>query len=78
MEHSLSNTKLPLELCHLVQNCSTLAAHGRQQLRPPNATLTLGMYANGYQPKSHPNINTKISLVDFDGLWFPCIVWFRA
>ena len=60
------------QLCHLLlQKTGLVAAQGRQAPPPQYATLSLGLDADGYQPRGRPNISTKISLTDFDGLWFP-------
>ena len=59
-----------------------MAAQGRQAPPPQQVTLTLSLYvdgyhgpvclyADGYQPCNRPDINTKISLIYFEGLWFP-------
>ena len=72
VDYSLDNRKLLPQLCHLLlQKCGSLAAQGRQKPPPTHATLTLGLYADGYQPRGRPNINTKISIIDFQGHWFP-------
>ena len=72
VDYSLDNRKLLPQLCHLLlQKCGSLAAQGRQKPPPPHATLTLGLYADGYQPRGRPNINTKISIIDFQGHRFP-------
>ena len=73
VDYSLDNRKLLPQLCHLhLQKCGSLAAQGRQKPPPSShATLTLGLYANGYQPRGRPNINTKTSIIDFQGHWFP-------
>ena len=72
VDYSLDIRKLLPQLCHLLlQNCGSLAAQGRHKPPPPHATLTLGLYADGYQPRGRPNINTKISIIDFQGHWFP-------
>ena len=70
VDYSLDNRKLLPQLCHL-QKCGSLAAQGRQKPPPPDAALTLGLYVDGYQPRGRPNINTKISIIDFQGHWFP-------
>ena len=72
VDYSLDNRKLLPQLCHLLlQKCGSLAAQGRHRPPPHHATLTLGLYADGYQPRGRPNINTKISIIDFQGHWFP-------
>ena len=72
VEYSLSNSTLLPELCHLLlQKSGTLAVQGRRDPPPQQATLTLGLYVDGYQPKGRPNVNTKICLIDFAGDWFP-------
>ena len=60
VEYSLSNNKLLLELCHLLlQKSGTLTVQGHRDPPPQQATLTLGLYADGYQPRGHPNVNPK-------------------
>ena len=60
VDYSLDNRKLLPQLCHLLlQKCGSLAAQGRQKPPPPHATLTLGLYADGCQPRGRPNINQK-------------------
>ena len=72
VEYSLSNSRLLPELCHLLlQKSGTLAVQGRRDPSPQQATLTLGLYADGYQPRGCPNVNTKICIIDFAGDWFP-------
>ena len=72
VDSSLSNTKLLPQLCHLLlQKCGTLVAQGCQRPPPPCATLTRGMYADGYERRHRPNVNTKLTVIDFDVLWFP-------
>ena len=71
VDYSLTNSKLLPQLCHLLlQKTWLVAAQGRQAPPPQHATLTLGLYACGYQPHGRPNISTKISPIDFEGLWF--------
>ena len=68
VEYSLSNSRVLPELCHLLlQKCGTLAVQGRTDPPPHQATLTLGVYAHGYQPRGRPNVNTKICIIDFVG-----------
>ena len=72
VEHSLNNSKLLPESCHLLlQKSRTLAVQGRRDRPPQQATLTLGLYADGYQPRGRPNANTKICIINFVGDWFP-------
>ena len=72
VDYSMEKRKLLPQLCHLLlQKCGSLAAQGWQKPPPPHATLTLGLYADGYEPRGSPNINTKISIIDFQGHWFP-------
>ena len=72
VDYSLDNRKLLPQLCHLLlQKGGSLAAQGRQKPPPPHATLTLGLYVDGYQPRGRPNINTKIGIIDFQGHWCP-------
>ena len=72
VDYSLSSRGLLPELCHLLLHKSgTLAVQGRRDPPPQQATLILGLYANGYQPRGRPNINTKICVIDFAGDWFP-------
>ena len=72
LDYCLDNRNLLPPLCHpLLQKCGSLAAQGWQKPPPPHATPTLGLYTDGYQPRGHPNINTKISIIDFQGHWFP-------
>ena len=60
VEYSLSNNRLSLELCHLLlQKSGTLAVQGHRDPPPQQATLTLGLYADGYQPRGRPNVNPK-------------------
>ena len=71
VEYSLSNSGLLPELCHLpLQNLGTLAVRCRDP-PPQQATLNLGLYAHGYQPRGRPNVNTKICRIDLVGDWFP-------
>ena len=69
VDYSMSNSRLLLEPCHLLlQKFGTLAVQGRSPPPPPQqATLTLCLYADGYQPKGRPNVNTKICIIDFVG-----------
>ena len=68
----LSNSRLLPQLCHLLlQKSGTLAAQGRRGPPPQQATLTLGLYADGYQPSGRPNVNTKICIIHFVGDRFP-------
>ena len=70
VDYSLSNNRLLPQLCHLVfQKCGTLAVQGWQEPPPRHATLTLGLYADVYQPMGRPNV--KISIINFEGQWFP-------
>ena len=70
--YSLTNNTLLPELCHLLlQKSGTLAVQGRRDPPPQQATLTLGLYADGYQPRGRPSVNTKICRIDFVGDWFP-------
>ena len=72
VEYSLSNNRLLPELCHLLLlKSGTLAVQGRRDPPPQQATLTLGLYADGNQPRGRPNVNTKICIIDFVGDWFP-------
>ena len=72
VEYSLSNSRPLPELCHLLpQKSGTLALQRRRDPPHQQATLTLGLYADGYQPKGRPNVNTKICMTDFAGDWFP-------
>ena len=49
VHYSLDNKKLLPQLCHLLlQKCGSLAAQGRHKPPQPHATLTLGLYADGY------------------------------
>ena len=71
VDYSLTNNKRLIQLCHLLlQKNGLVAAQGWQAPPPHHATLTLGLYADGYQPRGRPNISTKIRLIDFEGLWF--------
>ena len=66
VDYSLDNRKFLPQLCHLLlQKCGWLAAQGRQKPPQPHATLTLGLYADGYEPRGRPNISTKMSIIDF-------------
>ena len=72
VDYSLSNSTLLPQLCHLLlQKSGTLAVQGRRDPPPQQATLTLGLYADGYQPRGCPNVNNKICIIDFAGDWFP-------
>ena len=72
VDYSLSNSRHLAQLCHLLlQKSGTLAVQGLRDPPPQQATLTLGLYADGYQPKGRPNVNTKICIIDFAGNWFP-------
>ena len=65
VDYSLTISKPLPQLCHLLLQKTGLVAAQRQQAPPPqHATLTLGLYADCYQPRGRPNI-TKISLIDF-------------
>ena len=72
VDYSLSNSRVLPELSHLLlQKSGTLAVQGHRDPPPQQATLTLGLYADGYQPRGRPNVNTKICTIDFAGDWFP-------
>ena len=72
VDYSLSNSRLLPKLCHLLlQKSGTLAVQGYRDPPPQLATLTLGLYADGYQPRGRPKVNTKICIIDFAGDWFP-------
>ena len=72
VEYSVTNSRLLQELWHvLLQKSGTLPVQGRRDPPPHQATLTLGLYADGYQPKGRPNVNTKICIIDFVGDCFP-------
>ena len=72
VECSLRNSTLLPDLCHLLlQKSRTLAVQVRKDRPPQQATLTLGLYADGYQPRGRPNANTKICIINFVGDWFP-------
>ena len=43
----------------------------RRETPPQQATLTLGLYADGYHPGGRPNVNTKICILHFVGESFP-------
>ena len=72
VESSLSNIRLLQELCHLLlQKSGTPVVQGRKDPSPQQATVTLRLYADGYQPRGRPNVNTQIFSIDFPGDWFP-------
>ena len=72
VDYSLSNTRLLPKLCHLLlQKSGTVAVQGRRDPPPQQATLTLGLYSDGYLPRERPNVNTKICIIDFAADWFP-------
>ena len=72
VDYSLSNSRLLAKLCHLLlQKSATPAVQGRRDPPPQQANLTLGLYADGYQPGGRPNVDTKICIIDFVGDWFP-------
>ena len=61
VEYSLTKSRVLPELCHLLlQKSGTLAVQGRRDPSPQQATPNLGLYADGYQPRGRPNVNTKI------------------
>ena len=71
IDYSLTNSMLLPQMCLLLlQKTGQVAAQGRQAPPTQQATLT-GLHAYGYQPCSRLNISTKISLIDFERLWFP-------
>ena len=70
LDYSVSTSRLLPKLCHLLlQESGTLAVQGRKDPQARQATLTLGLYANGYQLKGRPNVNTNICMIDFAGDW---------
>ena len=72
VDYSLTESKLSPQSCYmLVQKARLVVAQGPQEPPPQHATLTLGLYADGYQPCARPYISTKISLIDFERQWFP-------
>ena len=72
VDYSLTNSKLLPQLYHLLlKKTGLVATQGWQAPPPQHATLPVGLYADGYQPCGRPNISTKISLNDSEGLWFP-------
>ena len=74
LDYSLTNSKLLPQLCPLLlQNIGIRGAQGRQAPPAQQATLTLRLYLDCYQPRGRPNISTNISLIDFGGVWFPLV-----
>ena len=72
VDYSLSNNRLLPELCHLLlQKSGTLAVQGHSDPPPQQATLTLGLYADGYLPRGRPNVKTEICIIAFARDWFP-------
>ena len=60
VDYSLDTRKLLPQLGHLLlQKCGSLAAQGRQNPAPPHAALTLGLYADGYQPQAVQMLTQK-------------------
>ena len=71
LDYSLSTSRLLPKLCHLLlKESGTVVVQGRRDPQARQATLTLGLYANGYQLKGRPNVNTNICIIDFAGDWF--------
>ena len=78
VDYSLTNIKLLPRLCHLLPlKFALVAAQGRLAPPPQHATLTVGLYADGYQPRGRPNISMKIGLIHFEGPWFPLARYVR-
>ena len=72
VDYSLSNSRqLPQVFQLFLQKSDTLLLQGRRDPPLQQATLTLGLYADGYQPRGRPNVNTKICIIYFAGDWFP-------
>ena len=64
--------RLLAELCHLLlQKSGTLVVQGHRDPPPQQATLTSGLYADGYQPRGCPNFNNEICIIDFARDCFP-------
>ena len=72
VDYSLSNSRPLPDLCHLLlQKSGSLAVQGRRDPPPQQATLSLGLYTDGYQPRGRFNVNTNICIFDFVGDCFP-------